>query len=119
LLLGDNGDPSIINTDLVNFALVDLGDGAPVPNARLQRVASPTTLRAATAQEISAFDLADRTRRFTATSEQKDRLADRACDVRGRDVAAWNAMRAAQKVAAVRAEQNTWTNIREFIETNL
>jgi hypothetical protein len=60
-----------------------------------------------------------RTAAFTATSRQKDVLATCALIVRGRDIPAWNAMTLLQKKNATLAEADVWTNIRDFIETNL
>ena len=57
LMMGPALDPSIYLTDQVNYALVDLQDGAPTPSPRLHRAASSTAIRAATAQEQADYDL--------------------------------------------------------------
>lgn len=56
ILMGKAGDPSIYNTDQVNYALVTLPDSAPRPDPRTQRVRDATRLRAATSAEIAAYD---------------------------------------------------------------
>lgn len=66
--------------------------------------------------EIDAYDAAQRTALATATSRQKDILTLCACSVRGRNVAAWNAMTTQQKITATLAEADVWKNIREFID---
>lgn len=57
LCMGAGPDPAIYLTDQVSYSLIDLGENAPVPNERTQRVVHATqTLRAATAPELAAFD---------------------------------------------------------------
>lgn len=119
LLLGDGADPSLYTTDQVNYALVDVGATASIPDPRTQRAASATTLRAATAPEIAAYDAARNTATFTATSRRKDILATCALIVRARGIAAWNGMTLQQKKDATLAEADVWVTIRDFIETNL
>ena len=68
------------------------------------------------AGDIVAYDAAQLASRALATSRQKDILALLACSVRGRNVAAWNAMTTPQKVAATLAEADAWKTIREFID---
>ena len=91
------------------------------PDARTERydAASPTKRRPATTQEITDYDLASRTARFTATSRQKDVLATCALIVRARGIPAWNALTIDQKKTAALAEADVWATIRDFIETNL
>lgn len=50
-------DPAIINTAPTGYAMVSISDDI-VPDPRAQRVASPTSLRAATAIEQAAYDSA-------------------------------------------------------------
>lgn len=52
-------DPAVFLTDTVNYALVALPDGT-FPDARTQRVSSPTAVRAATGTEQDAYDSAAR-----------------------------------------------------------
>lgn len=55
---------------------------------------------------------------FGATSRQKDILATIALIKRAQGIPAWNALTTPQKVAAVLAEADVWTTIRDFIEKN-
>ena len=114
--MGSAGDPSVYLGDQVNYALVDLADDAPHPDPRLHRVASPTTIRAATGPELAAFDAAQQAARFAATSRGKDVLATCALIVRARGISAWNGMTTPQKVTATLAEADVWAAIREFID---
>ena len=116
LVMGEGADPSVYLSDQVNYALVDLPDDAPIPTPRTQRAASATTLRAATAPEIAAYDASQLSARSQATSRQKDILAMLATVVRGRNVATWNALTGAQKVAAVLAEADVFKAMRDFID---
>ena len=120
LCLGDGPDPVIFLTDPVNYALIDLGAAETrIPDPRTQRVVHATQqLRAATAVEIAAFDRVVNMAAFSATSRKKDQLADAAMWVRERDVAAWSAMTALQKRAAVIAAADVWRDLRSFIEDN-
>lgn len=119
LLLGESGDPSVINADPANYGIVDLGENAMTPDPRTQRAANSNTLRVATSPEMTAYDAALRASRFTKTSRQKDVLATCAMIVRSRDIPAWNAMTLNQKKTATFAEADIWVNIRDFAETNL
>jgi hypothetical protein len=106
--------------DYVTYGVVDL-PGSTVPDLRLERydAASPTKRRAATADELAAYDAAATTSLASATSHQKDILATCALIVRARGIAAWNAMTTQQKVAATLAEADTWRDIRVFIDDKL
>ncbi len=53
------------------------------------------------------------------TTKQKDWLAFFACSVRGRNVAAWNALTTPQKIAATLAELDVWKTLRAWTDTNL
>lgn len=89
-----------------------------MPDPRTERW-DGTAIVAKTAQDINAYDVAQRTTRFTATSRQKDVLATCALIVRAKNTPAWNAMTVDQKKTATFNEADVWTNIRDFIETNL
>jgi hypothetical protein len=56
---------------------------------------------------------------YARSSKMKDLLATLAVGIRGRNVAAWNALTIPQKVAATQAEADIWANIRDFAEVNL
>jgi len=92
-----------------------------VTDCRTQRYDNDT-LRAATAQEIADYDALQVTVWTAAaavTSRQKDVLATIAWGVRGKNVAAWNALTLAQKKSTVLAEADTWRDLRVWIEQNL
>ena len=50
------------------------------------------------------------------TSRKKDILTLLACSVRGRNIAGWNAMTAAQRVNATLAEADVFKTIREWLD---
>jgi hypothetical protein len=102
------------------FAVVTVPGDRPV-DVRAERYdgAAPARRRPATGPELTAFDASARAARFSATSRQKDVLATCALIVRARGITAWNAMTVQQKKDATLAEADVWTNIRDFIETNL
>ncbi|MEK9810445.1 MAG: hypothetical protein VW362_08355 [Candidatus Nanopelagicales bacterium] len=86
----------------------------------------PASLQAQAQPIIDAFDPndpalahAEVTEQAQATSRQKDILATCALIVRARNLTAWNGMTTAQKVAAARAEADTWRDMRIWAETNL
>lgn len=113
------GDPALINTQPASYTPVTLAQDA-CPDPRLTRgQATAPFVRAATAPEIAAYDAAQKTSTFTATSRQKDVIATCAQIVRARGIAAWNAMTLQQKKDATLAEADVWVAIRQFIEDNL
>ena len=66
--------------------------------------------------EIDAYDAAQLSQQADTESLTPSVLATLAVLVRGRDVAAWNALSAAQKKTAVRAEATVWKSMREFFD---
>jgi hypothetical protein len=92
-----------------------------VTDCRTQRYDNGA-LRAATAQEIADYDAAQvvaYTEAAQVTSRQRDILATIAWGIRGRNVAAWNALTLAQKKSTVLAEADTWRDLRVWIDQNL
>jgi hypothetical protein len=83
------------------------------PDARPQ----PAEVEQAVVDYIAAGR--ERQDRFVARSRERDVLAFCALIVRARGIAAWNAMTVQQKKDATLAEADAWTNIRDFIESNL
>lgn len=88
------------------------------PDRRLERydVSSPTSRRAATAQEIADYDAEQLSAQSLISSHKKDLLATLAVIVRAKNTPAWNAMTTQQKVDATLAEASVWKSIREFID---
>lgn len=89
------------------------------PNPLLERWDPVLEFVAKTPQETADYATAQQTAQATLTSRQKDVLTTCACAVRGRNVAAWNALTLAQKKAAVFAEADVWRDLRVWAETNL
>lgn len=118
LCMGEGSDPTPYLKDKVSYALIDLGESAPTPDPRLQRI-SNGKLRAATAQEIAAYDAAQQTAQFTAVSVKPDMLAICALTVRAQNPTAWDAMTTPQKMAAARAQAAIWETLRQFVQDNL
>lgn len=74
---------------------------------------------AKTAQEISDYATTVMTTAATASSRQKDTLADIAWAIRFSNVLVWDAKTTAQKKAQVLAEADIWRDLRVFIEKNV
>lgn len=110
---GFAGDPPAL--DLVNFGVHEFAD-ADRPDLRLHRYDPQTGKRLATAQELVAADDADALVSAAATSRQKYIAATIAFVIRHRDVAAWNALTANQKKAAVLAGCDAWRDLRALVE---
>lgn len=111
-------DPAIVNTDPVNFAIADLGDGTPQPDPVFERFDATTGRRPATPVEIAESRAEQSHAVAVLTSRQKDILATLALIVRARGIPAWNALTTPQKVAATLAEADVWITIRDFLEVN-
>ncbi len=117
-LRGKTGAP------LVDFILTDNSDGAGARIttwnvATLGPLPTQAEIEAITPAQATAAVSSQRLAQFKLTSRGKDALASCALSVRTRGIPAWNAMTTQQKKDAVLAEADIWTNLRDFIETNL
>lgn len=109
---------------LVDYTLLDRSDGQGAVigdwnTATLGAVPTQAELDAITPAQITAAQTTERQAQFTATSRRKDVLATCALVVRARGIATWNGMTVQQKKDATLVEADVWSNIRDFIETNL
>ena len=106
----------------VTIVSVSIGDDAIKATWRVhpasQQTAAQPTIDAFDVNAATVVDDAIATAAGIASSD-RDRLADIALMIRYKDIAAWNALSAAQKVAAVLAQQTIWQTMRDFIERNL
>ena len=68
-----------------------------------------------TIEEIDTFEAAELEAALNTVSLQTDVLTMLAVIVRAKNPAAWDALTASKKMAAVRAEARIWKTVREFI----
>jgi hypothetical protein len=87
-------------------------------SATVQHRASGDALVAAFDPTAQAAVDAETAARATAAAGSKDLLATIAL-ITSKTNAGWAAMTTNQKIAAVRADANTWQTLRAFVETNL
>jgi hypothetical protein len=92
--------------------------GDAVPHERLERydANSLSKLRAATAEELTAYDAQALSTRCEAESMTPVVLASCAVAVRERDPAAWDAMDHQQQKDAVKTEAAAWKTMRELFD---
>lgn len=110
--------------------LVLIAAGVPVEGVSIVVTANPATwtvcppsLQEIAQPIIDAFNPADPAHAAAElsalaqmTSRKKDILTLLACSVRGRNIAGWNAMTAAQRVNATLAEADVFKTIREWLD---
>ena len=109
-------DPSIYLTDQVNYALVSLADGI-TPSPRTQRAASASSVRVATAAEITAYDEAVADYKALSARTDKDRLAMFATMAEAY-LPAWATMTNAQRRAEVVRLAKRWEQQRNWVTRN-
>ena len=114
---GPPHDPSIYLTDQVNYAQLSLPD-AVSPNARTQRYETATSVRAATAEEITAYDQAVADATALSARTDKDRLAMLATMAEAYNPA-WATMTNAQRREEVVRLSKRWEQQRNWVTRNV
>lgn len=117
LLMGGYLNPAVYPADSVNYALVDLDDTAPPPSPRLHRAASSSSVRAATAPEIAAYDLEIEDAKAATKARDKDFLAIFAVAAEAYNPS-WAGMTNAQRKTEVNRLAGRFDQLRRWMERN-